>query len=156
MRGCSCRGTAGFAHVSCLAEQAKILVAEAEENNLGAKAFNERWARWDTCRLCEQQYHGVVGARSGGPAGRRTWVGRRLDWPRQAGDEPAWERFIRCRTPRGRFVRERGRIVYAAAHWRNKTGAILGVQGNLARTYLERSDGKKRPCKCSEMYTLNF
>ena len=25
MRGCSCRGTAGFAHVSCLAEQAKIL-----------------------------------------------------------------------------------------------------------------------------------
>ena len=29
VRGCSCRGTAGFAHVSCLAEQAKILVAEA-------------------------------------------------------------------------------------------------------------------------------
>ena len=25
VRGCSCRGTAGFAHVSCLAEQAKIL-----------------------------------------------------------------------------------------------------------------------------------
>ena len=37
MRGCSCRGTAGFAHVSCLAEQAKILVAEAEENNLDNK-----------------------------------------------------------------------------------------------------------------------
>ena len=31
MRGCACRGTAGFAHVSCLAEQAKILLAEAEE-----------------------------------------------------------------------------------------------------------------------------
>ena len=30
VRGCSCRGTAGFVHVSCLAEQAKILVAEAE------------------------------------------------------------------------------------------------------------------------------
>ena len=38
MRGCSCRGTAGFAHVSCLAEQAKILVAEAEENNLDNKS----------------------------------------------------------------------------------------------------------------------
>ena len=35
VRGCACRGTAGFAHVSCLAEQAKILFAEAEENNLG-------------------------------------------------------------------------------------------------------------------------
>ena len=34
VRMCSCRGTAGFAHVSCLAEQAKILFVEAEENNL--------------------------------------------------------------------------------------------------------------------------
>ena len=42
MRGCSCRGTAGFAHVSCLAEQAKILCDEAEDNNLGANAKNER------------------------------------------------------------------------------------------------------------------
>ena len=31
VRGGACRGTAGFAHVSCLAEQAKILFAEAEE-----------------------------------------------------------------------------------------------------------------------------
>ena len=46
VRGCSCRGTAGFAHVSCLAEQAKILVAEAEENNLDNKVLNERWNRW--------------------------------------------------------------------------------------------------------------
>ena len=60
VRGCACRGTAGFAHVSCLAEQAKILVAEAEENNLGIKTRNERFTRWFTCSLCEQQYHGVV------------------------------------------------------------------------------------------------
>ena len=40
MRMCACRGTAGFAHVSCLAEQAKILVAEAEENNLDWKVQN--------------------------------------------------------------------------------------------------------------------
>ena len=60
VRGCACRGTAGFAHVSCLAEQAKILVAEAQENNLGAKAFNARWDRWSKCSLCEQRHHGVV------------------------------------------------------------------------------------------------
>ena len=60
VRGCACRGTAGFAHVSCLAEQAKILLAEAEENNLGAQAFNKRWGRWHSCGLCEQAYHGVV------------------------------------------------------------------------------------------------
>ena len=55
VRGCACRGTAGFAHVSCLAEQAKILVAEAEENNLGDEGLNERWKRWYTCGLCEQE-----------------------------------------------------------------------------------------------------
>ncbi|CAH0366736.1 unnamed protein product [Pelagomonas calceolata] len=60
VRGCACRGTSGFAHVSCLAEQAKILVAEGEENNLGLKAKEARWERWHTCSLCEQRYHGVV------------------------------------------------------------------------------------------------
>ena len=60
VRGCACRGTAGFAHVSCLAEQAKILFAEAEENNLGWEAQNLRWIRWSACSLCEQDYHGVV------------------------------------------------------------------------------------------------
>jgi hypothetical protein len=75
VRGCACRGTAGFAHVSCLAEQAKILVAEAEENNLGRKAKNERWNRWHTCSLCEQDYHGVVRCALGW-ACWKTYVGR--------------------------------------------------------------------------------
>ena len=60
VRGCSCRGTAGFVHVSCLAEQAKILLDEAEENNLDVEALTERWARWQKCSLCEQEHHGVV------------------------------------------------------------------------------------------------
>ena len=33
VRGCACRGAAGFAHVSCLARQAQVLVADAEENS---------------------------------------------------------------------------------------------------------------------------
>ena len=75
VRGCACRGTAGFAHVSCLAEQAKILVAEVEENNLDDVDWNARWRRWDTCSLCEQDYHGVVACALGW-ACRRTYVGR--------------------------------------------------------------------------------
>ena len=39
VRGCACRGTSGVAHVSCLVEQAKILIAEAEENNLGCLLY---------------------------------------------------------------------------------------------------------------------
>ena len=60
VRMCACRGTAGFAHVSCLAEQAKILVAEAVENNLGIEKLQAAIDRWHTCRLCEQHYHGVM------------------------------------------------------------------------------------------------
>ena len=77
-RVCACRGTAGFAHVSCLAEQAKILVAEAEENNLDDKVLNERWVRWYTCSLCEQKYHGVVACALGW-ACWKTYVGRPED-----------------------------------------------------------------------------
>ena len=75
VRGCSCRGTAGFAHVSCLAEEAKILLAEAEENNLGLKALNERCRRWAICGLCEQDYHGVVACALGW-ACWKAYVGR--------------------------------------------------------------------------------
>ncbi|CAH0379074.1 unnamed protein product [Pelagomonas calceolata] len=75
VRMCACRGTSGFAHVSCLAEQAKILVAEVEENNLGHEAFNERWTRWYSCSLCEQGYHGVVACALGW-ACWKTYVGR--------------------------------------------------------------------------------
>jgi hypothetical protein len=57
--------------VSCLAEQAKILVAEALENNLGAKALIARWERWETCSLCKQEYHGVVAC----ALGWACWIG---------------------------------------------------------------------------------
>ena len=75
MRGCACRGTAGFAHVSCLAEQVKILYAEAEENNLDGKVLNARWLRWQKCSLCEQEYHGAVCCALGW-ASWKTYLGR--------------------------------------------------------------------------------
>jgi len=84
VRGCACgdrdgvaSGTTGIAHVSCLAEQAKILVEEGEENNLDVGAMETRWRLWDTCRLCKHQYHGIVRCALGWRAGRRTWAGRR-------------------------------------------------------------------------------
>ena len=67
MRGCACGdrdGVAspelGVAHVSRLAEQAKLLYAEATEDKLGGMVQNKRWARWHKCSLCDQDYHGVV------------------------------------------------------------------------------------------------
>ena len=135
MRGCACRGTAGFAHVSCLAEQAKILRQEAEENNLDAKARNERWKRWETCSLCEQQYHGVVKCAFGW-ACWKTYVGR----------------------PEGNAARRRamtilGNGLFAGGHhvdaltvreadlaMKRRLGGseehILNAQNNLAGTYL--------------------
>ena len=56
-------------------EQAKILFAEAEENNLDSKAIDARWNRWYKCSLCEQYYHGVVRCALGW-ACWKTYVGR--------------------------------------------------------------------------------
>ena len=136
VRGCACRGTAGFAHVSCLAEQAKILWAEAEENNLGAKARKERWARWYSCGLCEQQYHGVVDCALGW-ACWKTYVGR-----------PATD------SPRMNAIRQLSNGLGAAGHHEDALsvqetqfsierrlgapeGALLNTQENLAGTYGE-------------------
>ncbi len=51
VRGCSCRGAAGVAHVSCLARQAQVAVERGDWQN---------FVRWSKCGLCEQRYHGVV------------------------------------------------------------------------------------------------
>jgi len=88
VRGCACRGTAGFAHVSCLAEQAKLLNEEAEENGFfGTERGKLRWRRWTTCSLCEQGYHGVVYCALGW-ACWKTYLGRprgpEADWLRGA------------------------------------------------------------------------
>jgi len=77
VRGCVCRdrdgvasGTTGIAHVSCLAEQAKILMEQAEENN-----SDPPWGRWRQFGLCEHNYHGVVGCAMGW-ASFKTYVKR--------------------------------------------------------------------------------
>jgi hypothetical protein len=40
-----------------------------------AKVIDERWARWYSCSLCEQRYHGVVCCALGW-ACWKTYVGR--------------------------------------------------------------------------------
>ena len=134
VRGCSCRGTAGFAHVSCLAEQAKILREEAEENNLGAKAKNERWNRWYTCSLCEQKYYGVVKCALGW-ACWKTYVGRpEANWARRsamsvlgAGLSNA-ERHEEALSVKEAELAMDGRLGA-------DEGNLLITQGNLANTY---------------------
>ena len=134
VRMCACRGTAGFAHVSCLAEQAKILVAEAVENNLGAKTKNARWRRWYTCSLCEQHYHGVVYCALGW-ACWKTYVGRpETDSFRQCAmsvlgsglsDADHCEDALSVREAELAMRRRLG----------DRESNILAVQSNLAATY---------------------
>ncbi len=134
VRGCACRGTAGLAHVSCLAEQAKILFTEAEENHLDVKALNERFKRWCTCGLCEQDYHGVVKCALGW-ACWKTYVGR----PETSGAR----RMAMSVLGNGLYDAERYEdaltVKEAELSIRRRLGdseeAILVVQGNLANTY---------------------
>ena len=134
VRMCACRGTAGFAHVSCLAEQAKILVAEAEENNLGLKAKNERWRQWYSCSLCEQKYHGVVRCALGWVCWK-TYVGRGEGdalW-RMAMNLLGLGLYEASRFEEAVAVRETEFSMERRLNRSEKS--ILVVQGNLAGTY---------------------
>jgi len=129
VRMCACRGTAGFAHVSCLAEQAKILHAEAVANNK-----DSQWHRWHTCSLCEQHYHGVVRCALGW-ACWKTYLGRpetnvlRLTAMRQLGnglaDALLHEAALSVQEAEMALLRRLGAPEYN----------ILAVQSNLASTY---------------------
>jgi hypothetical protein len=134
VRGCSCRGTAGFAHVSCLAEQAKILYAEAEENNLDDKVLDERWNRWHTCSLCEQEYHGVVRCALGW-ACWKTYVGR----PEADGARKLATNQLGNGLMFAGYLEEALSVQEAELSMWRRAGAsedqLLVVQGNLACSY---------------------
>jgi len=151
VRGCACHTTEGFVHVSCLAEQAKILGAEAEENNLDYKVKNVRWKRWHTCSLCEQRYHGVVHCALGW-ACWKTYVGRpETDEARQ---------LAMCRVGNG---------LYEAGHLEDALSVreadlsmmrrlcaseedLLVVQGNLANTYQKLGRLEEALCMRRDVY----
>ena len=133
MRMCSCRGTAGFAHVSCLAEQVKILFEEAEENNLD---LEPSWRRWNTCSLCEQSYHGVV-KHALGWACWKTYVGRpEADWTRRS----AMRQVANGLSAAGHHE-DALTVEEAQLSMLRRIGAseynILGVQNNLAASYAQ-------------------
>jgi len=134
VRGCACRGTAGFAHVSCLAEQAKILVAEAEERKLEGKEWDERFWRWETCSLCEQDYHGAVCCALGW-ACWKTYVGRpETDWAQRYAINVLGKGLYM-----GNDYEDALPVMEAQLSTMRRRGApekdILVAQGNLANTY---------------------
>jgi len=121
-------------HISCLAEQAKILWEEAEANNLGEPVRSEKWNRWDKCSLCEQRYHGFVKCALGW-ACWKTYLGRpEADEPRGVAmnllgnglhDTKRYEDALSVKEAEFAMLRRVG-----ASEER-----ILVVQSNLALTY---------------------
>jgi tetratricopeptide (TPR) repeat protein len=117
-----------------LAEQAKILMDEAEANNLGPKVMTERWIRWSECSLCEQRYHGLVACALG-------WA----CWKTYVGRSEADQVRINAMTQLGSGLHDAGRYEDALAvretevSMKRRLGApeesILATQGNLANSY---------------------
>ena len=122
--------------MSCLARQAKILVAEAKENNLYDK-MDERWERWHTCGLCNQDYHGVVRCALGW-ACWKTYVGRpetdmdRIDAMTQLGNGLSEEAVSRY--PEALAVYEANLATNRRMGRCEDSNAILAVQTNIAYT----------------------
>ena len=135
VRMCACRGTAGFAHVSCLAEQAKILIAEAEENNLNNKVLAERFDRWSDCSLCEQEYHGVVACALGW-AGWKTYVGRpETDWARRLAMTRLGNGLSEAEHDEEALSVQEAELAMYRRFGAASANNILAMQSNLATTY---------------------
>jgi tetratricopeptide (TPR) repeat protein len=137
--------------VSCLVEQAKILFGEAEYNNLGTKVLTERFQRWDTCSLCEQDYHGVVRCALAW-ACWKTYVGR---------PEEHWTRRM-AMTVLGNGLNdaeqhEAALSVYKAElAMERRLGApeasLLNTQSNLAMTYAKLGQSEQALQMRQEVY----
>jgi len=117
-----------------MAEQAKILFAEAEENNLGHKAVSERWGRWHKCSLCEQDYHGAVYCALGW-ACWKTYLGRPdTDWTRQGAMSMLGNGLLAAESFTDALP-----VYEAVLAMMRRLGAsddhMLAVQNNLAATY---------------------
>ena len=142
VRGCSCRGAAGFAHVSCLARQAKILVEEAEERDLLGDAFHARWARWYTCRLCEQDYHGVVSCALGW-ACWKTYVGRpEANWLRRSAMTALGNGLYDASQHEEALTVDEARLSMLKRSGASEK-AVLDAQHNLATSYGELGQVEK-------------
>ena len=60
VRGCACRGTSGFVHLSCLVRSAETAVQDAFDYNRDEAQKIEQFTRWDRCQFCNQRYQGPV------------------------------------------------------------------------------------------------
>ena len=137
--------------MSCLVEQAKILFGEAEEDNLGTKVLTERFQRWETCSLCEQDYHGVVRCALAW-ACWKTYVGR---------PEEHWTRRM-AMTVLGNGLNdaeqhEAALSVYKAElAMERRLGApeasLLNTQSNLAMTYAKLGQSERALQMRQEVY----
>ena len=141
MRGCGCGDRdgvsspeLGVAHVSCLARQAKILVEEAEENNLCVETVNGKWARWYKCGLCEQQYHGVVLCALGW-ACWKTYLGRPEEhWTRRYAMEMLGSGLSSVKHYEDALPMQEAQLSLARRHGASES-SILAMKRNISNTY---------------------
>ena len=115
------------------------MVAEAEENNLGLKAKNERFNRWHTCSMCEQDYHGLVRCALGW-ACWKTYLGRPETDPARAGAMNVLGNGLLEIGQYDDALSVKETEVAILQRIKARVQHILDVQGNLAVTYatLER------------------
>ena len=94
MRGCSCRGASGFAHVSCLARQAEVAVERRRRH--GGPGLCKAVAYVQPVRAKVPRRRAV---RAQGWACWKTYVGRpETDWCRQAAMTQLGNGFIQQNT----------------------------------------------------------
>jgi len=135
-----------------LVEQAKILVAEAEENNLGNKAIHSRFTRWRQCSLCEQWYHGVVACALGWASWKTYVVRPETDWARRSAMTElgnglsAAQQHVEALTVKEAELTTLRRVGVPVKQ-------ILDAQTNLANTYSTLGRDEEAMCLRRDVYS---
>ena len=120
---CAAAG-AGAAMGSCV---------EAEDNNLGEKVQRQRWARWYTCGLCEQDYYGIVDCALGWAAWK-TYLGRpEEDLARRSAMSRISRGLVAVNHDEGALVVQEAELA-TARRLDASEECILSIQSNLANT----------------------
>lgn len=113
MRGCACRGSAGFAHIECLAEVAQSDGYRDGAENNGKQGQGYSYSTWTRCPTCKQDFSGATAlalarahwAQVNEGEGDDAIVSSRDRWIDSIGGEPA-HRVFAVAASRHRAVRD--------------------------------------------------
>jgi hypothetical protein len=140
VRMCACRGTAGFAHLSCLVRQAQVATGKNGEDTDSTDDSDWIHDLWRLCGMCEQEHLGVVKCALGWACYVTYFSLPKTCTTRRGAMTALGNSLIAA----GRY--EEALVAYQCAHFMARRLGEVGIKSNIAVCYqkLGRADDALR------------